>query len=305
MQTDQTECYDPSGNITRCMGSGQDGAHLRSQDFSTDERFHAMPAGVKDRATGLTWKTRAGDFPMTWDESAAFVGDLNAQEHGDHMPWRLPTRRELFSLISHQYVNPALPAGHPFQNVFSGYYWTITPSARLPEQAWYVHLGGGKVYRGMKHGAYLVWAVSGPIYGSTPTENRFSKSGDTVLDNATGQQWYIGQQLIADTVPWQGAIEAINYLNTQRVAGHMNWRLPNIRELESISDDTLHSPAIASDIPLDGNQGEGYWSSTTSVYEPSYAWVLYTQDGAIGVGFKPRADFHTIAVRDEPLSRAT
>jgi hypothetical protein len=42
---------------------------------------------------------------------------------------------------------------------------------------------------------------------------------------------------------------------------------------------------------------DGYWSSTTSVYEPSYAWVLYTVDGAVGVGYKAKPDFCAWAVR--------
>jgi hypothetical protein len=42
---------------------------------------------------------------------------------------------------------------------------------------------------------------------------------------------------------------------------------------------------------------EGYWSSTTSVYEPSYAWVLYSLDGAVGVGYKAKPDFYALQVR--------
>lgn len=34
-----------------------------------------------------------------------------------------------------------------------------------------------------------------------------------------------------------------------------------------------------------------YWSSTTSMYESRYAWVLYMRDGAVGVGFKPLSEF--------------
>jgi hypothetical protein len=28
--------------------------------------------------------------------------------------------------------------------------------ARLPNQAWYIHLGGARVFKGMKHGSYMV-----------------------------------------------------------------------------------------------------------------------------------------------------
>ena len=57
-----------------------------------------------------------------------------------------------------------------------------------------------------------------------------------------------------------------------------------------------HSPALPPDHPFDG-VADGYWSSTTSVYEPRYAWVFYTRDGAVGVGFKAKPDFQAWAVR--------
>jgi len=49
--------------------------------------------------------------------------------------------------------------GHPFTNIFTGYYWTSSSCARLPNQAWYIHLGGARVFKGMKYGSYMVWPV--------------------------------------------------------------------------------------------------------------------------------------------------
>jgi hypothetical protein len=41
-----------------------------------------------------------------------------------------------------------------------------------------------------------------------------------------------------------------------------------------------------------------YWSSTTSLFEPDWAWALYLNKGAVGVGQKAQAHFHVWAVRD-------
>jgi hypothetical protein len=73
-------------------------------------------------------------------------------------------------------------------------------------------------------------------------------------------------------------------------------RLFYIRELGSLEDSARHLPALAPGSTL-SRIGEGCWSSTTIVYDPRYAWVLYPRDGAIGVVFKPQADFHLLAVR--------
>jgi hypothetical protein len=83
------------------------------------------------------------------------------------------------SLISHQYVNPALPDGHPFTDVFSGYYWTASACRRLTDQAWCIHMGGC-IYRGMKYSSYMVWPVAAPNRNDRQISNRFLIKNRTV-----------------------------------------------------------------------------------------------------------------------------
>jgi len=85
-------------------------------------------------------------------------------------------------------------------------------------------------------------------------------------------------------------------MNRKAAGKYTDWRLPNIRELESLVDINSHSPAMSPNHPFT-RVADGYWSSTTSVYEPSYAWVLYTLDGAIGVGYKAKPDFFAWGMR--------
>ncbi|MGD8714412.1 MAG: DUF1566 domain-containing protein [Desulfobacterales bacterium] len=91
-------------------------------------------------------------------------------------------------------------------------------------------------------------------------------------------------------------MDATRRMNDTKVYGYVDWRLPNIRELESIIDLNRHTPALSAGHPF-GQVSVGYWSSTTSAYEPRYAWVVYMQDGAVGVGYKKYAEFHALAVR--------
>ena len=177
LRTDQERCYDARGAEIPCAASGQDAA-APSIRQDAGGRFLLQDDLVMDSGTGLYWPRDANpfEFPFTWREAFELVEEMNrAGAHG-RRDWRLPARRELFSLVSHQHVNPALPRGHPFANVFPGYYWTAAPCARLPAQAWYVHLGGARVYRGIQEGAYLVWPVSGQEKDAQWDAGRFRTS---------------------------------------------------------------------------------------------------------------------------------
>ncbi|MFW6284670.1 MAG: DUF1566 domain-containing protein [Desulfosalsimonas sp.] len=298
-------------------------------------RFSAENNRVWDRTTGLMWSRDAApaEFPLTWKEAFGFLEELNLQGFEGHCDWRLPNRRELFSLIRHDRINPALPADHPFENVFPGYYWTATTCARLPDQAWYVHLGGARVYRGMKYASCMVWPVRTPgtsppaalhtgqkqcfdetgrvircgntvqavsVCSGTPwPEPRFDADNHIVTDLATGLSWMRQADAGGKMVSWQEAADRIAGINQEAAAGFSDWRLPDIRELESLVDMGTHSPALAGK-DLFSHVRDFYWSSTTSLYETRYAWALYLKDGAVGVGFKQNPEFFVWPVRGGP-----
>jgi hypothetical protein len=296
LETDQRFCIDERGNRVTCRNAKQD-ASLERNAYPT-KRFEVSNETVEDTWTGLSWFKNANlpGFPLTWNESKEFVREINRSETAALKKWRLPSRTELFSLVSHQQINPSLPEAHPFENVFNGYYWTQTECARLSNQAWYIHLGGGRVQRGMKHGSYMVWPVAGPKMEIKHTDNRFEKNGNFIFDTITKKIWLSVKEISQGTVNWREANRFIDSINCDKRAGFADWRLPKIRELESLIEPSRHSPAFAENFLLDSVQ-DGYWSSTTSIYEANYAWVLYTRDGAIGVGYKPKADFFLLPVR--------
>jgi hypothetical protein len=261
---------------------------------------------VSDALTGLTWARNANrfDYPYSLNEAVERIQALNREDLGGLSDWRLPTRRELFSLISHQYINPALVSGHPFENIFHGYYWTATSCARLPDQAWYIHLGGARVYRGRQDGACLIWPVSGRRQPRHYNGARFRSRGFIVRDLRTGLNWTPVFRSGVPVVSWEDALHGAAALNRDGGTGRdWRWRLPSVRELDSLIDLRCHSPALPADWPIEV-ETEGYWTSTTSVYEPRYAWVVYMRDGAVGVGYKSNSDFGAWAVAcDAPSDR--
>lgn len=297
LETDQIHCYSQEGRRISCDGTGQDASNGKRIKQAVHGRFQVRDHVVEDRLTAAVWSRDANpaQFPLTWREALQFVADMRARRTYGYGNWQLPTRRLLFSLISHQNLNPALPKGHPFENIFTGYYWSAETCRRLNDQAWYVHLGGGRIHRGMKHGSYMVWPVAGGLV-EPAGRDRFVADDCWVHDTRTGLTWSRDADRPGGRFTWQGALSAVQALNAEKAGGYRDWRLPNIRELESLVDLESHSPALPADHPF-VNVQDAYWSSTTSVYEPRYAWSVYSQDGIVGVGFKPHADFHVWPVR--------
>jgi hypothetical protein len=305
-QTDQIQCYDVKGQLISCTGTGQDGDTREGTPWP-EPRFINQKETVTDRLTNLIWPRNAGlsDFPLSWQESFDFIKQMNAAGQYGLNQWRLPSRSELFSLISHDRINPAVVQPDQFFNLFNGYYWTATPCARYPDQAWYVHLGGGRVVKGMIHRSYMVWPVhdsssqnNEPGKNRELPQNRFVLSEDMVVDRATGLSWLQHADILEKAVTWPDALIEIKQINHEKGAGYNDWRLPNIHELGSLVDINTHSPAIAGKNHFKSVR-PFYWSSTTSCYEPAYAWTLYTEDGNIGVGYKPHPEFHAWPVRSE------
>jgi len=298
LETDQIHCYSQEGLRISCGGTGQDASNEKKINQDVNGRFQVWDHVVEDRLAAVTWSRDANpaEFPLTWQEALQFVADMRARKVYGYGNWRLPTRRLLFSLISHQNLNPALPNGHPFENIFTGYYWSADTCRRLSDQAWYVHLGGGRIHRGMQHGSYMVWPVAAK-HVEPADPDRFVAYDCCVHDFRTGLTWSRDADRPGGRSTWQVALSTVQALNAEKPGGYQDWRLPNIRELESLVDLESHSPALPAGHPF-VNVQDAYWSSTTSVYEPRYAWTVYSQDGIVGVGFKPHADFYVWPVRN-------
>ena len=129
-----------------------------------------------------------------------------------------------------------------------------------------------------------------------PTEGRFVDNGDgTVTDNCTGLTW---QQETADIpgdddnrVTWA---EALRYCEDLEFAGHDDWRLPNVRELQSIVDYGRYNPAID---PVFSAESSWYWSSSSFVDFTRVAWRVSFNVGYVAHGDKLHDAHYVRAVR--------
>jgi hypothetical protein len=120
--------------------------------------------------------------------------------------------------------------------------------------------------------------LSGPHYTADNVNN-------TITDNGTGLMWINNTSLagVSGTYGWSGAITACEGLT---YAGHSDWRLPNIAELQSIVNyGRSNLPTIGendSPSPWVGTQSGNYWSSTTSISNTLVAWYVSFKFATVG-----------------------
>ncbi|HPY42600.1 MAG TPA: DUF1566 domain-containing protein, partial [Thiolinea sp.] len=111
-------------------------------------------------------------------------------------------------------------------------------------------------------------------YRTTPTE-RFTNNGDeTVTDKQTGLMWQhcldglSGTDCMSGTLKsytWSEALQrAVNLNNSGGFANHLDWRLPNIKELMSLVETACTAVAINLEVFPNVYSGDWHaeWSST-------------------------------------------
>ena len=163
----------------------------------------------------------------------------------------------------------------------------------------------------MNHGKQLIAALAlalaaaaqaqqscnSAVPATTPATD-FSDAGNgTVLHAPTGLIWMRcaqGQQWSGGTCSgnpgsytWQQALQAAKAANDGAgTAGKTDWRLPNVKELQSIVEQRCYYPAINTEI-FPNAPASYFWSASAYAYSSDSAWYVYFYYGyAYGYGFK-------------------
>jgi len=287
--TGQTACYDNYHEIAPPKPGqpfyGQDAQHP-----GPAFRYHDNGDGtVTDLDTGLMW-VQARGAKVTWDAAVAAAKSCRV---GGHTDWRMPTIKELYSLINftgqcHGPETPSKPFidGKVFQFVYGE---TAKGERPIDCQDWSateyigttmngnptvfgVNFADGRIKGYPKirrspggstpHKLYVRYVRGNPNYG----QNDFHDNGDgTITDRATGLLWQKTDR--GKGMNWE---QALAYASNLKLANHADWRLPNAKELQSIVDYS-RSPAIDAVFQItklaDGEY-PFFWTSTTHLDGP-------------------------------------
>ena len=157
--TGQERCYDGSEEIP-CPGEGKAYHGQDAQYEGYTPSFKDNGDGtVSDLNTRLVWQQ--GDSQNSreydWDEAGAYCGKLVLAGKDD---WRLPSRRELMSIVNYGTSYPAVDEKY-FPGCKSEYYWSSSTYTYNPLYAWDVYFGDGYVGANYKHDTYYVRCVRG------------------------------------------------------------------------------------------------------------------------------------------------
>lgn len=115
---------------------------------------------------------------------------------------------------------------------------------------------------------------------------RFTDHGDSVTDKLTGLMWVKAPHALSGNSSGQAWQDAVDYCNRLDHGGYSDWRLPNIREIDSLISYGRYYTALPSEHPFIGIRFSNYWSSTTHVGYADRAWFVYLHHGNVSLSVK-------------------
>jgi hypothetical protein len=334
VSTGQGLCYDEAVEIA-CPGAGGAFYGQDAQYTGNTPRYQDNGDGtVTDLITGLMWQADPGQ-KMTYDQAVSGTSSFRLAGYND---WRLPSIKELYSLILFDGTDvSACPGGScsatPFIDTryfnfqygdteagervidaqFASSTRYVSTTMRGAETIFGVNFADGRIKGYPTDKSFFVLYVRGnPEYG----KNSFAENGDgTISDAAIGLTW-----MQADSGAGMDWEDALAYCENASVAGYDDWRLPDIKELQSIVEYS-RSPATSNSAAIDplftatgiideagGSDFPFYWSSTTHADSSGRgAFAAYVAFGsALGYMGNAWIDVHGAgAQRSDPKSGDT
>lgn len=202
---------------------------------------------VTDHVTGLMWQDVEGGWkPFVTEEN------WNLQEYnntsgdtavtycenltlGEYTDWRVPSLRELQTIIDHETVLFGAKIDSTFNYRSPSDVWTSNSSMRFPGMMWYVDFESGEIDRWYGKDNRAVRCVRSNSHTSTYAS--FSKSNGIVVDNQTNLKWQDDYSDNNNTVKYAATwLNGISYCENLTLGNYTDWRLPNKNELISLHD---------------------------------------------------------------------
>ncbi len=245
---------------------------------------------IFDSNTGLYWEFKSTDENAVnyggkkfnfENASAVHTAELNQVSFGGYNDWRVPNKDELRSIFNYGQPNSVIDEIFGFCPV--GDYWTKNIYKLQPYFSWVLFSGLGSGIAKTVSAENYVLAVRGGYdrrFGE-PDDSRFVDNQDgTVTDVVTGLMWQ------KETNARKGPKDAEVFCQNLTLAGYTDWRLPNLKELNTILnlDETKNNWFFEKFFPIPENEAMKHYSAC-DVFDNYYAWVTnftFGYDGYYG-----------------------
>jgi hypothetical protein len=271
VDTNQGLCYN-DGNAMSCAKKGQVFYGQDAQYSSNSPSYKDNGDGsITDNVTGLRWAQALSTASMDWSAAASYCENLDLAGNRN---WRVPNIKELWSIRD-------FSAGWPWvdtdyfhlvgdgsegaqQHTWSSNYYKVETPLAKKNIAFVVNDWTGHIKA--LDGRRFVRCVSGAEYG---INDYVENVNGTISDKSSGLMWAKNDS--GKGMDWK---DALAYAEGATYAGYDDWRLPNVKEMQSIVDYSGVFPTIDSNmfniskiINEAGNSDYPYyWTSTTNPY---------------------------------------
>lgn len=266
--TDETKCFNNEEEIV-CPSQGND---FYGQDAQYAEMGYCTPKilevketivgaetqkTVIDKNTGLEWLKSRSDESYNQEDAVIYCDGL---VYGGHTDWRLPSARELMTVLSYTQILPELDREY-FENIYVA--WTSTPDLNESNNA--VLLAFGQFYPEIKTNEFGAVCVRGNALPESEF-SAFTVNGDEIVKDLTTELYWQKTYVTEKTWP-----ELLEYCENLEYGGFSDWRMPNISELRSLINYEKSYPA--SDFP--DMPSDWLISSTTQFSADTVEGVLF------------------------------
>lgn len=113
------------------------------------------------------------------------------------------------------------------------------------------------------------------IFSSILFSSNFIKSENIVIDIKKNLMWQDNQENVEFTENWTLSKE---YCSSLTLNGYTDWKLPSIKELQSIVDISKKKPSINSEFKF--VVPSSYWSKSQDLVNKNNAWYVGFKTGA-------------------------
>lgn len=165
-----------------------------------------------------------------------------------------------------------------------------------------------KTFETRSRSAVLAWAIHfglwAPVTSALAADPRFvpSATGEEVTDTQTGLIWRRcpeGQVWISSTCSGSSVYytwdDALAHAKNTATSTGVAWRLPNVKELQTLVDRKLANPAIDSSV-FPNVPSVFFWTSTPWVSNTSRVWLVHFRHGYVAQDYR-NSNYYGGAVR--------